>query len=58
MAGSGGCRQVRLLLDPIKLLRGEGIQITGGGRNLAEARQPAIVASKELRPHELACLIA
>jgi poly-gamma-glutamate capsule biosynthesis protein CapA/YwtB (metallophosphatase superfamily) len=34
------------LLDTIELLRAEGIQVIGGGRNLAEARQPAIMECK------------
>jgi poly-gamma-glutamate capsule biosynthesis protein CapA/YwtB (metallophosphatase superfamily) len=33
----------------IDLLRAKGIQTVGGGRNLAEARQPAIVECKGLR---------
>lgn len=37
------------LLDTIDLLRGRGIQTIGGGRNLAEARQPAMIACKGLR---------
>src|SRR5271156_6287937 len=37
------------LLDTIELLRGMGIQTIGGGRNLAEARQPAIIECKGLR---------
>src|SRR3954462_3207335 len=37
------------LLDTIELLRGKGIQVIGGGRNLAEARQPAIIDAKDLR---------
>jgi poly-gamma-glutamate capsule biosynthesis protein CapA/YwtB (metallophosphatase superfamily) len=37
------------LLDTIELLRGKGIQTIGGGRNLAEARQPAIIECKGLR---------
>jgi hypothetical protein len=37
------------LLDTIELLRGMGIQTIGGGRNLAEARQPAIFKCKGLR---------
>lgn len=31
------------LLDTIELLREKGIQVVGGGRNLEEARQPAIL---------------
>ena len=37
------------LLDTIELLRGKGIRTIGGGRNLAEARQPAIIECKGLR---------
>jgi poly-gamma-glutamate capsule biosynthesis protein CapA/YwtB (metallophosphatase superfamily) len=37
------------LLDTIELLRGKRIQTIGGGRNLAEARQPAIIECKGLR---------
>jgi poly-gamma-glutamate capsule biosynthesis protein CapA/YwtB (metallophosphatase superfamily) len=37
------------LIDTIELLRGMGIQTIGAGRNLAEARQPAIVECKGLR---------
>jgi poly-gamma-glutamate synthesis protein (capsule biosynthesis protein) len=37
------------LLDTIELLRGMGIQTIGGGRNLAEARQPAIIDCKGQR---------
>ena len=34
------------LLDTIALLRAKGIQVIGGGRTLAEARQPAIMECK------------
>src|SRR4051812_47967225 len=34
------------LLDTIELLRAKGIQAIGAGRNLAEARQPAIIDCK------------
>lgn len=37
------------LLDTIDLLRSKGIQTIGAGRNLAEARQPAIIEGKGLR---------
>ena len=37
------------LLDTIELLRGMGVQTIGAGRNLAEARQPAIIKCKGLR---------
>jgi poly-gamma-glutamate synthesis protein (capsule biosynthesis protein) len=37
------------LLDTIELLRSMGIQTIGGGRNLAEARQPALIECKGLR---------
>ena len=37
------------LLDTIELLRDKGLQIIGGGRNLAEARRPALIDSKGLR---------
>ena len=37
------------LLDTIELLRGKGVQTIGGGRNLAEARQPAVMECKGLR---------
>ena len=37
------------LLDTIELLRGMGIRTIGAGRNLAEARQPAIIECKRLR---------
>src|SRR3954454_21371759 len=37
------------LLDTIELLRAKGIQTIGAGRNLAEARQPAIIECKGLR---------
>jgi poly-gamma-glutamate capsule biosynthesis protein CapA/YwtB (metallophosphatase superfamily) len=37
------------LLDTIELLRGMGIRTIGAGRNLAEARQPAIIEFKGLR---------
>jgi poly-gamma-glutamate capsule biosynthesis protein CapA/YwtB (metallophosphatase superfamily) len=42
------------LLDTIELLRGKGIQIIGAGRNLAEAREPAIIECNELRVAMLA----
>jgi poly-gamma-glutamate capsule biosynthesis protein CapA/YwtB (metallophosphatase superfamily) len=42
------------LLDTIDLLRTKGIQTIGGGRNLAEARQPAIIECKGLRVAMLA----
>lgn len=34
------------LLDTIELLRGNGLRVIGGGRNLAEARQPAVMEFK------------
>src|SRR5436309_9762383 len=37
------------LLDTIELLRGMGVQTIGAGRNLAEARQPAMIECKGLR---------
>jgi poly-gamma-glutamate capsule biosynthesis protein CapA/YwtB (metallophosphatase superfamily) len=37
------------LLDTIDVLRGRGMQVIGAGRNLAEARAPAIVESKGVR---------
>jgi poly-gamma-glutamate capsule biosynthesis protein CapA/YwtB (metallophosphatase superfamily) len=37
------------LLDTVEPLRGMGIQTIGAGRNLAEARQPAIIECKGLR---------
>ncbi|HEX4185911.1 MAG TPA: CapA family protein, partial [Stellaceae bacterium] len=37
------------LLDTIDLLRAKGIQAIGAGRNLAEARQPALIDAKDLR---------
>jgi poly-gamma-glutamate capsule biosynthesis protein CapA/YwtB (metallophosphatase superfamily) len=37
------------LLDTIELLRGMGIEVIGAGRNLAEARQPAVIDCKGLR---------
>lgn len=37
------------LLDTVELLRGKGIQTIGAGRNLAEARQPAVIEAKGLR---------
>ena len=37
------------LLDTIQLLRGKGIHTIGGGCNLAEARQPAVIEHKGLR---------
>jgi poly-gamma-glutamate capsule biosynthesis protein CapA/YwtB (metallophosphatase superfamily) len=42
------------LLDTIELLRGKGIQTIGAGRNLAEARQPAMIKTKGLRVAMLA----
>jgi poly-gamma-glutamate capsule biosynthesis protein CapA/YwtB (metallophosphatase superfamily) len=42
------------LLDTIELLRGKGVQTIGGGRNLAEARQPAVIEAKGLRVAMLA----
>jgi poly-gamma-glutamate synthesis protein (capsule biosynthesis protein) len=37
------------LLDTIDVLRARGMQVIGAGRNLAEARAPAIVESKGVR---------
>ena len=37
------------LLDTIELLRGQGLQTVGGGRDIAEARQPAILECNGLR---------
>lgn len=37
------------LLDTIALLRDKGIQTVGGGRNIEEARQPAILERKGVR---------
>jgi poly-gamma-glutamate synthesis protein (capsule biosynthesis protein) len=37
------------LLDTIELLRSMGIQTIGGGRNLAEARRPAMIECKDMR---------
>ena len=37
------------LLDTIELLRGKGIAVVGGGRNLEEARQPAILERKGVK---------
>src|ERR1051325_9836034 len=37
------------LLDTIELLRGMGVEPAGAGRNLAEARKPAIIECKGLR---------
>jgi poly-gamma-glutamate capsule biosynthesis protein CapA/YwtB (metallophosphatase superfamily) len=37
------------LLDTVDLLRGKGIQTIGAGRDLAEARQPAIIECNGLR---------
>ncbi len=37
------------LLDMLTNLRGAGIAVTGGGRTLDEARQPAIISAKGLR---------
>src|SRR5438270_8552604 len=42
------------LLDTIELLRGMGVQTIGAGRNLAEARQPAMIECKGLRVAMLA----
>ena len=42
------------LLDTIELLRGMGIQTVGGGRNLEEARRPAILDCNGLRVAVLA----
>ena len=42
------------LLDTIDLLRDKGIETIGAGRNLAEARQPAIFDCKGLRVAMLA----
>src|SRR5437763_2153196 len=42
------------LLDTIELLRAKGVQVIGGGRNLAEARQPAIMECKGQRVAMLA----
>jgi poly-gamma-glutamate synthesis protein (capsule biosynthesis protein) len=42
------------LLDTIALLRAKGIQVIGGGRTLAEARQPAIMECKGQRVAMLA----
>jgi poly-gamma-glutamate capsule biosynthesis protein CapA/YwtB (metallophosphatase superfamily) len=42
------------LLDTIELLRGMGIRTIGAGRNLAEARQPALIDAKGLRVAMLA----
>jgi poly-gamma-glutamate capsule biosynthesis protein CapA/YwtB (metallophosphatase superfamily) len=37
------------LLDTVDLLRTKGIQTIGAGRNLAEAREPAMIEAKGLR---------
>jgi poly-gamma-glutamate synthesis protein (capsule biosynthesis protein) len=37
------------LLDTVELLRGQGIQTVGAGRNLAEARRPEFIDCKGLR---------
>ena len=37
------------VLDTIALLRKKGIQVTGAGRNLQEARQPVIIEKKSVR---------
>jgi len=37
------------LLDTIELLRGRGVVVVGAGRNLEEARRPAIVAKNGVR---------
>jgi poly-gamma-glutamate synthesis protein (capsule biosynthesis protein) len=42
------------LLDTIELLRAKGIRVIGGGRNLAEARQPAIIECRGQRVAMLA----
>src|SRR6516162_8474380 len=42
------------LLDTIELLRAKGIEAIGAGRNLAEARQPALIDAKSLRVAMLA----
>jgi poly-gamma-glutamate capsule biosynthesis protein CapA/YwtB (metallophosphatase superfamily) len=42
------------LLDTLELLRGMGIQTIGAGRNLTEARRPAIIECKGLRVAMLA----
>jgi hypothetical protein len=42
------------LLDTLDLLRAKGIQAIGAGRNLAEARQPALIDAKGLRVAMLA----
>ena len=42
------------LLDTIELLRAKGIHAIGGGRNLAEARRPAIIECKGQRVAMLA----
>jgi hypothetical protein len=42
------------LLDTLDLLRTKGIQAIGAGRNLAEARQPALIDAKGLRVAMLA----
>src|SRR5438045_5398076 len=42
------------LLDTVDLLRAKGIQAIGAGRNLAEARQPALIDAKGLRVAMLA----
>ena len=42
------------LLDTIDLLCAKGIQAIGAGRNLAEARQPALIDAKGLRVAMLA----
>ncbi|MBV9153612.1 MAG: CapA family protein, partial [Alphaproteobacteria bacterium] len=42
------------LLDTVDLLRAKGIQTIGAGRDLAEARRPAIIACKGLRVAMLA----
>ena len=42
-------RRAEPLLDTIDLLRDKGIQTIGAGRNLAEARQPAVIEAKGLR---------
>jgi poly-gamma-glutamate synthesis protein (capsule biosynthesis protein) len=42
------------LLDTIELLRGQGFQVMGGGRNLEEARKPVFIEAKGVRTAMLA----
>ena len=42
------------LIDTIELLRGKGMQVIGGGRNLEEARKPAFIESNGVRVAMLA----